>query len=69
MPVQIHLRCVDVGMDELQVQLAERIEGTVSPIDPTRIIDVEAHDTDSSAQRDMMQRIAPALGAALGRQG
>ncbi len=69
LPVQIHLRCIDVGLETLQAQLAERIDGTVSPMDVTRLIDVEIHDTDSAVHGDMMQRIAPALGAALGRQG
>jgi type IV pilus assembly protein PilM len=69
LPVQIHLRCIDMSLATLQEELTARIEGSVLPVDPTRVVDVEPREVDPEAQRDLLQRIAPALGAALGRQG
>lgn len=68
-PVQIHLRCIDMDLNLLQEELAERVEGSVLPVDPTQVVEVEPRSHDMEEQRDMMQRIAPALGAALGRHG
>ncbi len=69
LPAQIHLRCVDIDLNALQEELAERVDGSVLPVDPTQFVEVEPRSHDAEEQRDLMQRIAPALGAALGRQG
>ncbi|MEE9127894.1 MAG: hypothetical protein V3U11_12210, partial [Planctomycetota bacterium] len=69
LPAQIHLRCVDMDLNALQEELAERLDGSVLPVDPTQFVEVEPRSHDAEEQRDLMQRIAPALGAALGRQG
>ncbi len=69
LPAQIHLRCIDMDLNALQEELAERVDGSVLPVDPTQVVEVEPRSHDAEEQRDLMQRIAPALGAALGRQG
>jgi type IV pilus assembly protein PilM len=68
-PVRIHMRCVDLGADALREALEGRIDGQVVPLDVTRIIPVEPRSDDPVAHQEMLQRIAPALGAALGRDG
>jgi type IV pilus assembly protein PilM len=69
LPAQIHLRCIDIDLNTLQEELAARVDGSVLPVDPTQVVEVEPRSSDAQEQRDLMQRIAPALGAALGRQG
>ncbi len=69
LPAQIHLRCIELDLNALQEELAERVDGSVLPVDPTQVVEVEPRSQDAKEQRDLMQRIAPALGAALGRQG
>jgi type IV pilus assembly protein PilM len=66
---RIHMRCVDLGADSLREALEERIDGQVVPLDPTRIITVEPRSDDPAVHQEMLQRMAPALGAALGRDG
>lgn len=69
LPAQIHLRCIDMDLNTLQEELAQRLEGPVLPVDPTQVVEVVPRSDDAEEQRDLMQLIAPALGAALGRQG
>ncbi len=69
LPAQIHLRCIDMDLTTLQEELAERVDGPVLAVDPTLVVEVEPRSNNAEEQRDLMQRIAPALGAALGRQG
>ena len=40
LPAQIHLRCIDIDLNRLQEELAEREGGSVLPVDPTQVVEV-----------------------------
>ena len=68
-PVRIHLRCVDLKFQQLAEELGEKTTAEVLRLDPGKVVEVEPRTESSDAQEEMLQRIAPALGAALGREG
>jgi Tfp pilus assembly PilM family ATPase len=63
---RILLRCADLEPEDVAGALAERLGLEVSLLDPSRRIEVVPRG-DEAAHRRMLQRIGPALGAALGR--
>ena len=67
-PVRISLRCIDLDLETLAGALRERLGAEVVPVDPTEVIEVVSRNGDGPSHRGMLQRIAPALGAALGRE-
>jgi type IV pilus assembly protein PilM len=67
-PSALHLRCVDLDLEAVTREVQERTGVAVEPIDPGRLVKVVPREGGAEAQRRLLQRIAPALGAALGRE-
>jgi hypothetical protein len=67
-PGRFFLRCVDLDFAGVAGRLQERLELAAEPIDPSRVVKIVPRDDDPEAHRRMLQRIAPAVGAALGRE-
>lgn len=67
-PARLHLRCVDLDLEAVAREVQQRTGTAAEPIDPRRLVEVVPRESGDEAQGRLLQRIAPALGAALGRE-
>jgi type IV pilus assembly protein PilM len=65
---RVLLRCIDLGADALAAAFQERLGMETAPVDPSKILKVEPRGGTDEERADELQRIGPALGAALGRE-
>jgi len=67
-PARVFLRCTDLDLDGVAGELQERLGVAIEAIDPSQVVKIVPRDADPKAHRRALQQIAPALGAALGRE-
>jgi type IV pilus assembly protein PilM len=67
-PARVYLRCVDFDAGEVMRGVQERIGVAAETIDPGKVVRIVAREAEAAAQGRLLQRIAPSLGAALGRE-